>query len=423
MEQTIVVEYLPNGLGVLVEEIPLLRSVSLGLWFKHGSRHETDAQAGLSHFIEHLLFKGTRSRTCQQIAEAIDNMGGNLDAFTGREYTSFFAKVLDTQFEEALALLADVIFNPSLHLDDLELEREVILEEIKMIQDSPDESAHELFVKTFFNSHPLGRSILGSSETIQSFNHDDVLNFFSENYKPERLLLAVAGNVRAEDVIEAAGKHLGAVEPGGRILVENAPGYEARTELINREGMEQVHLLMGANAFPKTDKRRYALDTLNIYLGGSVSSRLFQNVRERRGLAYAINSFTSTFKDCGLLGIYAATSTDRVGQLADAVMTEISELAGGRIDELHINRVKSFIKGDVMLGLESTANRMAFLARQMIYFGEIKTMDKVMAELDQVTVEDVVSVAKHVLSGSPLTVTAIGRLNGGREELGRLSPA
>jgi predicted Zn-dependent peptidase len=412
MEQKICTERLPNGLQVVVEEIPLLRSVSLGLWVMQGSRHETDGQAGLSHFIEHLVFKGTTKRSCLQIAEAIDSMGGNLDAFTGREYTSFIAKVLDSNFEDALALLTEVAFQPKLDAADMELEREVILEELKMVQDSPEELAHELFIRTFFNSHPLGRSILGEESTVRSFTLDDVGAFVRDNYRPDRILLAVAGNVKSEDVFGAAQRYLGAMEAGGIVAVESPPVYRPHSEMLEREHLEQVHVLLGANAFGKTDSRRYALDTLNTYLGGSVSSRLFQHVRERRGLAYAINSFTNTFKDCGLLGVYAATGPDRVEQLAEVVLQELREVAAGDIDPAHIARVKTFIKGDVMLGLENTASRMAFLARQMIYFGAVTQMDEVLDNLDAVTVEDVASVAREIIHGSPLTVTAVGNRDG-----------
>jgi predicted Zn-dependent peptidase len=419
MEQRIRTERLPNGLEVVVEEIPLLRSVSLGLWVRQGSRHETDEQAGLSHFIEHLVFKGTTNRSCLQIAEAIDSMGGNLDAFTGREYTSFIAKVLDSHFEDALGLLTEVALRPKLDAADMELEREVILEELKMVQDSPEELAHEVFNRTFFNSHPLGRSILGEESTVRAFSLKDLSRFFRENYRPGRMLLAVAGNVKSEDVFEAAQRFLGAMEAGGAVAVESPPIYLPRSKMLEREQLEQVHVLLGANAFGKTDSRRYALDTLNTYLGGSVSSRLFQHVRERLGLAYAINSFTNTFKDCGLMGIYAATSPDRVEQLIEVVLEELREVAAGDIDRTHIERVKAFIKGDVMLGLENTANRMAFLARQMIYFGEVTQMDEVMARLDAVTIEDVASVAREIIQGSPLTVAAVGNRDGWRERLAR----
>lgn len=422
MEQKLFTERLPNGLQVVVEEIPLLRSVSMGLWVRQGSRHETDEQAGLSHFIEHLVFKGTDHRSCLEIAEAIDSMGGNLDAFTGREYTSYIAKVLDEHFEDVLSLLTEVVFQPKLGADDIELEREVILEELKMVQDSPEEIAHELFLSTFFNSHPLGRSILGRESTVRSFNTDDVIRFFNENYRPGRVILAVAGNVMSGDVFEMAQRYLGGMEAGGKQTVETPPAYQPRSEMLEREQMEQVQLLLGANAFGKTDNRRYALDTLNTYLGGSISSRLFQHVRERNGLAYAINSFTSTFKDCGLLGVYAATSPDRVQRLAEVVLQELHAVAGGDIDPAHISRVKTFVKGDIMLGLENSASRMAFLARQMIYFGAVTQMDEVLAKLDAVTVEDVAAIAADVIEGSPLTVAAVGNQDGWRKHLAELFP-
>lgn len=412
MEQHFFHEKLANGLEVVVEEIPLLRSVSLGLWLTRGSRHEGDDQAGLSHFIEHLVFKGSSSRNCAEIAEAIDLMGGNLDAFTGREYTSFLAKVLDYHFEDALALLADLLLHPGFDRQDIELERGVVLEEIKMVQDSAEDAAHELFFSTFYQGHPLGRSILGSERTVAGFDREAILEFFHQSYRPENLLLAVAGNVKAGEVFSAARRHLEGIETGAVVANDLEPDYTPLTILRERPGAEQVHVLVGANAFGKSDPRRYALDTLNTYLGGSVSSRLFQHIRERKGLAYAVSSFTSTFKDCGLLGIYSATGPDKLEQLGEALAEELRNVAQGEIRESHIERAKSCIKGDVVLGLENTANRMAFLARQMIFGERIRSMDEVLAKLDAVTVDDVVGVASTLFNGNPLTLVALGQIDG-----------
>ena len=417
MDQSIAVETLENGLRIVVEEIPLLRSVSLGLWIGQGSRHEADDQAGLSHFIEHLLFKGTARRSCQEIAEAIDGMGGNLDAFTGREFTSYITKVLDDHFDDALALLAELMLEPRFDAEDIELEREVVLEEIKMVQDSPEEQVHELFIESFYGGHPLGRSILGRRETVSSFDTKVVRDFFERNYRPERMLLSVAGNVRAGDVIEAARKQLGGMERGDGPPPESTPGHVPGLHVREREAVEQVHLLIGANAFGKRDKRRYEFDTLNAYLGGSVSSRLFQNVRERLGLAYAIHSFTNTYADCGLLAVYAATGHDRAGKLLDVIFDELEAVTRGEIETKHVERAKTLIKGDVMLGLENSANRMAFLARQMIYFGTARRMDEVLERLEAVTAESVTEVAADILKGTPITLAAVGNHDGWREEI------
>jgi predicted Zn-dependent peptidase len=420
MKQEITTERLKNGMDVVIEEIPQLRSVSLGLWVTQGSRHEDDDQAGISHLIEHLVFKGTQTLSCREIADAIDRMGGNLDAVTDREYTGYFAKVLDTHFEDALSLLAEITSRPLFSEDDLKLERGVILEEIKMVQDSPDDQVHEIFMETFFDGHPLGRSVLGSEGTVVSISRDGVEAFFGERYRPENMLLAVAGGVSAGEVLGAAERHLGSFRPGTRGAAGAAPTYRPGLSLRERNSMEQVQLLLGANAFPKTDQRRHALNTLNTYLGATVSSRLFQNVREQRGLAYAISSFTNTYKDCGLLGIYAATGPERLQELVDVVLTELSETAAGEIDKSHIERVKACIKGDVLLGLENSANRMSFLARQLIYFGVIKTIDEVLDELDCVRVDDVARVAETVFRGAPMTIVALGNLDGWRIDSARL---
>lgn len=420
MNQAVFLEQFSNGLRVVVEEIPTLRSVSLGLWIQQGSRNESDEQAGLSHFTEHLLFKGTKSRSCRDIAESIDKIGGNLDAVTDREFTGYFAKVLDSHFDEAMELFADIVLHPRFDIADIDLERGVVLEEIKMVQDSPDDLANDLFMGTFFNGHPLGRSVLGNAGSVSAFKREDVSTFFQERYTPDRMILAVAGNVKAGKVLRTAKKLLGRASAGEDGFVDSTPDYRPSVAVIERESMEQIHLLLGANAFAKTDARRHALNVLNTYLGSTVSSRLFQNVRERRGLAYAISSFANAYKDCGLLGIYAATSPDKFDNLLEAILEELAETADGKIDEPHIERMKTSVKGDIILGLENSANRMALLAQQLIYFGKIRYVREVLEELNSVGTADVVRVAETVFRGAPLTFTAVGNLGGLKPDISHI---
>lgn len=411
MEQKIISERTANGVEVVIEELPLLRSVTIGFWLKNGSRHEEEDCAGVSHFLEHLVFKGSEFSNCQEIAGKIDSLGGNVDAFTSREFTSFVVKVLDIKFKEALELLSEVVFHPSLASDEIALEKDVILEEIKMVQDTPDDLIHELFIETIFGGHPLGRSILGSIESVSGFNSGRIQSFFKKHYCPNRLLVAVAGNVKADEVLNAVDKLLGNLEQKTTSLEISSPSIIPGVKLVARENLEQVHLLMGVKTFSILDDRRHTMEMLNAHLGGSMSSRLFQQVREKLGLAYAINSFVSAYSDTGFLGIYAATSPERVEQLVDVVRSELKSLALGSFSEREIERVKSMIKADAVLGMESSASRMGLLARQQLYFEHIKTLDELIEEIEAVKYKDVVTLASEILGDVEFTAAAIGNLN------------
>lgn len=420
MQQRIITEKTANGVEIVIEEIPLLRSVTVGFWLKNGSRNEDVKQAGLSHFIEHLVFKGSEFSTCQEIATKIDSLGGNVDAFTSREFTSFVVKVLDSKFKDALALLSEVVFHPSLLDDEIELEKDVILEEIKMVQDTPDDLIHELFFESMFGSHPLGRSILGSVESISGFNRKKIRSFFSEYYRPDQLLVAVAGNVRSGEVLKAVDEFLGALKPRDMNSKVQPPSIIPCVKVVERENLEQVHLLLGVKTFSIQDDRRHSIEVLNAHLGGSISSRLFQQVREKLGLAYSINSFVSAYSDTGFLGIYAATSPDRVEQLVDVVRKELNSLAQGNFTGTEIERVKSMIKADAVLGMESSASRMGLLARQQLYFGHIKSLDDLIEEMESVKYEEVVTLAGEIFKKAQMTAAAIGNLKNRHPNFERL---
>lgn len=420
MQQKITFNKTANGVEVAIEELPLLRSVTIGFWLKNGSRHEDEKHAGISHFLEHLVFKGSEFSNCQEIAGKIDSLGGNVDAFTSREFTSFVVKVLDSKFKEAIALLSEVVFHPSLSPDEIALEKDVILEEIKMVQDTPDDLIHELFTDTIFGGHPLGRSILGSVEAVSGFNGDKIQSFFSKHYRPNRLLVAVAGNVKSEQVLNAVEEYLDDLVPQKANSKVSPPSIMPGVKLVERENLEQVHLLLGVKTFSILDDRRHTLEMLNAHLGGSMSSRLFQQVREKLGLAYSINSFISAYSDTGFLGIYAATSPERVEQLVDVVRTELRSLAQGHFSRKEIERVKSMIKADVVLAMESSASRMGLLSRQQLYFGHIKTLDELIEEIESVKYEDIVALANEILCDAQLTAAAIGNLNGRKPNFEKL---
>jgi predicted Zn-dependent peptidase len=421
MEQTTRVETLPNGLTVAVEEMPHLRSVSLGVWLRGGSRHEPEHLAGVTHFIEHMLFKGSESLSCQEIAERIDLLGGNVDAYTSREKTSYIAKVRDAQFVDAIELLAEMILRPAFSADDIAMEREVVLEELSMVQDTPDDLVHEVFGQALYGGHPLGRSILGTPETVRGFTRDNVSDFFLERYRADRLLISAAGNVRAEQVIAQAERLFGALPRATGALPVESPLPLPSSQLLDRDTLEQVQLLIGVPTFPVTDARRMVLEVLSSYLGGSVSSRLFQNVRERLGLAYAVNSFHTSYSDSGYLAVYAATGADRFAQLVDVLRAELEAVAAGDFQPGDVERVKSMLETEIVLGMESSSSRMSLLAKQLIYFGRVLPIAEILAEVERVSYGDVVTLAGALLTGTPLAACAVGRLNGHRLNLGSLS--
>lgn len=410
MDQKIVRKRLSNGLEIAVEEMPQLGSVSLGMWFLNGSRHESEHQSGLSHFIEHLLFKGSRNHTCEEIARKIDHLGGNVDAFTSREKTSYVAKVMDSQFEEALSLLSEIVFNPAFDSGDLAMERDVVVEEIRMVHDTPDDLVHEVFTKSLYGDHPLGQSILGTEESVRAFDHDLVHSFYVDHYRPDRVLITVAGNVDSTDAITLCESLFGGMNPNGNGLKTIPPQYRGEIDLLERDTLEQVQLLMGVQTFEVTSEHRHALEILNTYLGGSMSSRLFQSIRERLGLAYSIHSFTHGFTDTGYLAVYGATSPDRIEMMVDQIRAELESTARGEFTKEDVDRVKAMIKTDFMLGLESSSSRMGMLAKQILYFGEIKPLDQLIAEFDAVTYTDVVELAQTILKGSSLTASVIGNI-------------
>jgi predicted Zn-dependent peptidase len=414
MKQTIVQHTLPNGLRIVVEEMPQLRSATIGLWICHGSRHEQPQEAGLSHFIEHLVFKGSQISSCLELAQRIDQLGGNVDAYTSREKTSYVAKVIDSQFIEAMELLSEIVLTPAFVEKEVATEREVVLEEIRMVNDTPDDLVLEIFNEQLYGDHPLGRSILGTPKSVSAFNRDTVLSFFGENYRPDRMILAVAGNVQAQKVMEIADRLFGGMKPNGDPPLQSTPRFRAGTAIVKRRNLEQVQLTMAVEAFSIRDERRNALEILNTYLGGSMSSRLFQNVRERLGLAYSVNSFSHLYSDCGYLAVYAATGPERIEELVKVIRKELESVARGEISREDINRVKSMIRNDVVMGMESSGNRMTLLAKQLIAFGTIKNLDQLIAEFDSVTYEEVIHLAAQLLDGAPLTAVALGPVGNAR---------
>src|SRR5438874_9468341 len=397
-----------------------VRSISIGVWLTRGSRHETADRGGIAHFVEHMLFKGTKTRSAEDIAQAIDSIGGQLDAFTAKEYASYYIKVLDEHLPLAIDILADIVRNPAFGSEDIEREKQVVVEEIKMVEDTPDDLVHELFMQGFWEDHPLGRPILGTRETVESFNIGLLRDYFRNAYTAPNLIVSAVGNLEHARVRELVEKKFGAVPKTGEIVKEQPPTVAPEILVRNKE-LEQSHLCVGASSYPQNHDDRYSSYVLNTLLGGSMSSRLFQNVREKRGLAYAVFSGLSAYRDAGSMTIYAGCANDAIGELIDVVVVELRRLKDEPFPESELRRAKDHLKGSLMLNLESTSSRMSHLARQEIYFDRQFGLDETLEGVERVTQEDVQRVARDLLKDGALAATVLGAANGLKIPRERLS--
>jgi predicted Zn-dependent peptidase len=407
----IVRDVLDNGLRFLTEEMTQVRSISIGVWLTRGSRHETAERGGIAHFVEHMLFKGTATRSAEDIAQAIDSIGGQLDAFTAKEYASYYIKVLDEHLPLAIDILSDIVRNPAFSAEDIEREKKVVVEEIKMVEDTPDDLVHELFTQGFWEDHPLGRPILGTRETVESFNTSLLRDYFQNAYTPRNLIVAAVGNLRHAQVRDLIEDKFGSLKPVGDPVAEHAPKVVPKVLVRNKE-LEQSHICVGTNSYPQDHDDRYSSYVLNTLLGGSMSSRLFQNVREKRGLAYAVFSGLSAYRDAGSFTIYAGCSNDAVGEVIDLVVEELRGVKQTPVPAAELQRAKDHLKGSLMLSLENTASRMSHLARQEIYFDRQFGLDETLQGIDAVTPEDVQRVAADLFKTDSLAATVLGHVNG-----------
>jgi predicted Zn-dependent peptidase len=407
----IVRDVLDNGLRLLTERMTQVRSISIGVWLTRGSRHESAERGGIAHFVEHMLFKGTATRSAEDIAQAIDSIGGQLDAFTAKEYASYYIKVLDEHLPLAIDILSDIVMNPAFSAGDVEREKKVVLEEIKMVEDTPDDLVHELFTQGFWENHPLGRPILGRPETVESFDVELLRLYFRNAYTAPNLIVSAVGNLEHARVRELVEAKFGAVptvcEPAG----EEAPTVVPKILIRNKE-LEQSHLCLGASSYPQNHDDRYSSYVLNTLLGGSMSSRLFQNVREKRGLAYAVFSGLSAYRDAGSFTIYAGCSNKAVGEVIDLVVEELRGVKHSPVPDTELQRAKDHLKGSLMLSLENTASRMSHLARQEIYFDRQFGLDETLEGVERVTARDVQRVADDLFKNGSLSATVLGNVNG-----------
>ncbi|MCI0353724.1 MAG: insulinase family protein [Acidobacteria bacterium] len=403
-------EVQPNGLTVLTEEMQHIRSVSIGIWLKTGSRHEKAEANGISHFLEHMVFKGTKNRSAEEIARQIDSIGGNMDAFTAKECICFNAKVLDEHLPVALDVLSDLVLTPVFDPQDLARERSVILEEIKADEDNPDYLVHEIFTQNFWKDHPLGKPILGTKETVKRFEQALVREYYGRYVTPGNLIISAAGSLdhrRFTDLVAEKFHHVPASTNG---LRSDPPRNHARITLRSKKALEQVQICLGVPSHPISHESRYAAYVMNTVLGGGMSSRLFQNVRERQGLVYAIYSELNPYRDTGCLSVYAGTSLETARQVVDSVVKEFRNLKSEAIPADELRRAKDQLKGSLMLSLESSTARMSNLARQEMYFDHFFGLDEIIAQVEAVTSDDVRNLAEEYFRPEAIAVTVLGNL-------------
>jgi len=406
---------LDNGIRVVSERIPTVKSVTVGIWVNAGSRDETPAQAGYSHFIEHMFFKGTESRSAAEISREIDALGGELNAFTTRETTTFYIKVLDQHLPQALELLSDLLHRSRFGSKEIEKEKQVVLEEIRMVQDDPEDLVQELHAGLMMGRHPLSRPILGQESTIAKIRRKDLCEYINTHYRPEDMVLAVAGNFDQRQLEKMMGRMFGTYRPLGRTVDrKRLPPEIYRGTVMKRKSLEQVHLCVGLKGISAGHKDRYAAYALNSVLGGSVSSRLFQEIREKRGLAYSIYSFLSGYSDGGTLTIYAGTRGSEVERVLELIRREIRKMGRRGVDRVELRRTKDQMKGSLMLSLESSHSRMNKLAKDEMIAGTHTSLGEMLADINSISESQVARVARELFDPGRLAITALGPLTAGQ---------
>lgn len=405
---------LPNGIRVVSEAIPYVKSVTLGIWVGTGSRSEDQHNHGISHFIEHMVFKGTHTRSAKAIAEMVDEVGGQLNAFTSKEQTCYYIKVLDTHLELALDVLSDMLLSSKFDIEDIKREREVVLEEVHMYEDSPDELVHDIHLNNVWAGHALGRNILGTIPSIEKFDESLIHEYYKNFYTPDNIVIAAAGNLTHDKLEELGerffGKMKGTKAQGSIISPTFIPVSTSKDKAI-----EQVHLCLGTTSVPQLSPDIYSFHILNNILGGGISSRLFQSIREERGLAYSIYSYLTSYSDGGLFTIYAGTRPTNTTQVTELIWQNINELKAQGITPHELTKTKEQLKGSLLLGLESSSSRMSRIGKMEITLGRHITLDEVVAKIDKVSLEDLRRISQELFTPATLCYTALGPVT---EEVG-----
>jgi len=411
---------LHNGIRIVTEKIPYLRSVSIGIWINSGSRDEEDKNSGISHFLEHLAFKGTEKRSARQIAFEMDSIGGQIDAFTSREYTCYSAKVLDEHLPVAIDLLSDILLNSTLKPADIDKERQVILEEFKFVEDNPADYIYDLLYQSVWSSHPLGRSILGNHESIEKIDRNKLVTHLDNHYIPKNIIIAAAGNIDERRLNELLENAFGSLNKNASSSRE-APPEIKRNFIVKERELEQVHFCLGTKGLRSADESRFEGYLLNTILGGSMSSRLFQKIREDYGLAYSIHSFISPYADTGLLGIYAGTSAEFFEKVLKMSLEEFKLLMTVKVSADELKKAKEQLKGNLMLSLESSSSRMNQLAKQEMYFERFFSLDEIIDEIEKVTEEKIQRLANRLLDNSFFNLAVLGPVKKEKISIGLLT--
>jgi len=399
-----------NGIRIISEEIDHVRSISIGVWVGCGSRNEIPAINGAAHFIEHMLFKGTGKRSALDIASAIDSVGGVLNAATGKELTSFYVKIPDYHLPLAIDLLADLLGHSLFDPLEMEKEKEVILQEIHMVEDTPDDFIHDFFGRIFWDGHPLGFPVLGTEESVAGFQRDSLMDFFKGRYRSDHIVLTAAGHLRHEELVRLVTQAFGSLERSAGEKGNGVPVTTSKIGLMEKD-LEQVHIIIGSRAHPFSNPARYAGFIMNAVLGGSMSSRLFQEIREKRGLAYSIHSYLVSYRDTGMFGIYVGTGEDKVRDVIEIIFRELSRLTTDVFTDQELLAAKEQVKGNFLLSMESTDNRMTRLAKNEIYFGRHLPPEETIAGIEAVSGEAIRELAREIFHADRVSLAALGNVS------------
>ncbi len=398
---------LNNGVRVLSEWVPYVDSVSVGIWANAGSRDEDKKRLGISHFVEHMLFKGTERRTARQIADEMDSVGGHLNAFTDKEFTCFYAKVLKEHLFVALDILSDMVLHSLLDEVEIEHEKNVVLEEIKRHNDTPEENVHDLMAETLWKGHRLGNPVIGSASVVRSLTRSDLAEYLSEFYTPDSVVISAAGNVEHREFVDAVAAAFGGLQGKRPRRKQIDAKVRAELKLVNKV-TEQVHFCLGTEGFSQERKEKYALAAIDAALGGGMSSRLFQEIRENRGLAYSIGTYSAAYREAGLFAVYGGTSVENIKLVLELIEQECSSIGRESVTDAELERAKNQIRGTLVLGQESMSNRMSRLAKSELYFGRIVRVDEIIASIMNVSRDDVADVACRLFNGAGFTLAAVG---------------
>jgi predicted Zn-dependent peptidase len=415
MDDPVAKTTLNNGIRIVTKNMPYARSVSMGVWVNVGARDESELESGLSHFIEHMIFKGTKKRSAFQIAKEFDAIGGNTNAFTTMENTCYYARVIDNHTETMVDILSDIFVNSVFDPDEIDKERPVILQEIGMVEDSPDEYVHMLSGRNFWGENPLGRSILGTPENLARFDDEIIKNFFHRLYQPDRIVISAAGNIDHHRLVELVEPVFGTIASQDGFPQREIPRGCSVVDL-NHRNLEQLHICLTAKGLSITDPRRYAGSLLNTILGGNMSSRLFQEIRERRGLAYSVYSFISSHVDAGMFGFYMGVDPRRAQETTRLVLEELDRIKNEAVESSELTGAIEYTKGSLLLASESADNQMVRSAQNEIHFGDDIALQTIIEKVEAVTADEIQDLANDLFNRSQMTLTSLGPLDADKKE-------